>query len=248
MIVHGGTVFYVYTVVLFLFLFFHIIAGYRLYESQKTTLELEHKYKLLYDKSSDGIALIKNSKIIECNEALLKMFGYEDDFSTFSQTNVSKLSPDYQDKTESKRMMLLFLRQAKKGKITFEWLHKHKNGNEFWVEITLQNIIINNENVIHGIWRDINDRKLAETEIKELNFTLDEKVRNEVEKNRKKDQQLIQQSRLAQMGEMISMIAHQWRQPLSAISARANSIKIKILLGDTIDNSLLSYITSSSTL
>ena len=36
---------------------------------------------------------------------------------------------------------------------------------------------------------------------------------------------------MAQMGEMISMIAHQWRQPLSVIAATVNAMQTKIVLG-----------------
>lgn len=36
------------------------------------------------------------------------------------------------------------------------------------------------------------------------------------------------------MGEMLSMIAHQWRQPLTAISATTNNLLLKILLNEKI--------------
>jgi PAS domain S-box-containing protein len=39
---------------------------------------------------------------------------------------------------------------------------------------------------------------------------------------------MLKQSRFAAMGEMISMIAHQWRQPLSSIAAIISSVKLKI--------------------
>ena len=75
-------------------------------------------------------------------------------------------------------------------------------------------------------------------ELRHLNETLEERVELEVNKNREKDKQLIQQSRLAQMGEMISMIAHQWRQPLAAINSASIALRIKAELNKT-DNEIV---------
>ena len=51
---------------------------------------------------------------------------------------------------------------------------------------------------------------------------------------KQKDNMLINQSRHAAMGEMIGMIAHQWRQPLSAISMDANNMLLDIAM-DNLD-------------
>lgn len=51
------------------------------------------------------------------------------------------------------------------------------------------------------------------------------------EELRKKEELMIAQSRHAAMGEMISMIAHQWRQPLSVIAMASNNLIVDIELG-----------------
>ncbi|MBF0588990.1 MAG: CHASE domain-containing protein [Magnetococcales bacterium] len=55
-------------------------------------------------------------------------------------------------------------------------------------------------------------------EITDLNASLAQRVQGAVEKNRQMDVMLVQQSRLAAMGEMIGNIAHQWRQPINSLN------------------------------
>jgi signal transduction histidine kinase len=68
-------------------------------------------------------------------------------------------------------------------------------------------------------------------ELQELNSTLEIRIQEELAKNRDKDKQMIQQSRFAALGEMIGNIAHQWRQPLSAISSTASGTEVQMELG-----------------
>jgi signal transduction histidine kinase/ABC-type nitrate/sulfonate/bicarbonate transport system substrate-binding protein len=63
--------------------------------------------------------------------------------------------------------------------------------------------------------------------LKDLNKILNTKVQIEIEKNMKQNEILSQQSKMAALGEMIGNIAHQWRQPLSAISTGASGMKLQ---------------------
>ncbi len=56
--------------------------------------------------------------------------------------------------------------------------------------------------------------------------TLNFKLEDEMAERKQQEQLLVQNSKLAAMGEMIGMIAHQWRQPLSSISTLAGNLKV----------------------
>ena len=84
--------------------------------------------------------------------------------------------------------------------------------------------------IYKGLKRKTQELKEESVKVHNLNTTLEVRVEEALIQNRKKDQQLLEQSRLAQMGEMLSMIAHQWRQPLAAISATSAALELKAKL------------------
>ena len=57
-----------------------------------------------------------------------------------------------------------------------------------------------------------------EDELKALNENLSVKIEKGIEDAKQKDKKILEQAKLARIGSMISMIAHQWRQPLSQLS------------------------------
>ncbi len=69
-------------------------------------------------------------------------------------------------------------------------------------------------------------------ELEELNNKLEERVSVSVQKIREHEQMLFAQSKSAIMGEMVAMIAHQWRQPITSIGMIANNILLNLILSE----------------
>ena len=229
---HGEDIFYIFSILLIIFTITFIKAGYKQYLLINNLISLKNSFQIIYEKSADAIILMKNHKFKDFNLAFVKMFGFESKEELLN-THISKLMPKYQENGQSsiKEMLKMANITLKNEQHSFEWKYIKKDGTVFWCDIVLTKIHIDGEELIHGIYRDITIRKELEKQKEEFQKNLKQQVKEEVEKNREKDKAMLQQSRLAQMGEMISMIAHQWRQPLSAISATSGSIILKSKLG-----------------
>lgn len=84
------------------------------------------------------------------------------------------------------------------------------------------------------------------TKLRELASDLEKKVQIESLKNAKKDRLLQHQSKLAELGDMIGNIAHQWRHPLTRLSLTLQNLKAfqnkdrltDKLLSDSLETSL----------
>lgn len=99
-----------------------------------------------------------------------------------------------------------------------------------------------------GTLNDVTVRKEQEQLIKDgkqfvesINQNLEKRIQVEVAKNRQKDHILIQQSRLAAMGEMIASIGHQWRQPLNSLSLLIQDVQEALDFGEINDQYIDSF-------
>ena len=110
-----------------------------------------------------------------------------------------------------------------------QYLLNHTN-NYLQTEVKKRTAQVENSNLI------LNQKK---DELHYLNKNLEIKVKDEIEKNRIIQERLYKADKLASMGEMISNIAHQWRQPLSVISTIATGTKLQKEVNSLKDEDLI---------
>lgn len=141
----------------------------------------------------------------------IKNFGYIK--QSFKNNNISFLKLIY--KEDIKKLKAIINSALSKGLSNFTFICRISNiSNEIrWISSRV--IIIKNHigqvSGFYGYINDITKIKLSQEELKD-------KIQEELDKNRQKDRLLIQQNKMAAMGEMLGNIAHQWRQPLNNVS------------------------------
>lgn len=64
-----------------------------------------------------------------------------------------------------------------------------------------------------------------QNELREINEHLEERLARELEERRRQEALLIQQSKMALMGELLAFVGHQWAQPLSNITMTASILQ-----------------------
>ncbi|MCX6052312.1 MAG: hybrid sensor histidine kinase/response regulator [Campylobacterales bacterium] len=75
--------------------------------------------------------------------------------------------------------------------------------------------------------------------LEKLNAELEQRVQERTKEVQEKDKIMMIQSRQAAMGDMIAMIAHQWRQPLSIVSMEMNNLRLSVELDEEITKEML---------
>jgi len=221
---------------LVLFLYYLYILLKREKELTDANEELKDELDNLFDNFDKHVIVSKTDlkgKITYASSSFCRISGYTKDELIGKNHNIIR------DETMPKEIFSDMWNTIINNKVwQGEVRNKKKDGSYYWVNAIISPLYDNNSQKIgySAIREDITNKKRVE----DLNKTLQSKIKNEVKKNIDKDKAMIEQSRLAQMGEMISMIAHQWRQPLAAISSTSITINLKAELNTLTNEDALS--------
>ncbi|WP_428023737.1 cache domain-containing protein [Arcobacter sp.] len=147
-----------------------------------------NKYQALYQYSNDSFLLANES--------------YKIIDANPKSTTLSNLS---KEELLSESLKNLF------PQIDFEKVQTQKSG---YYRTVFKDALENKKTVeFTFVWLDMENEKIIFASIRDITERI-----NLLNEKREQEQILIQQSKMAAMGEMIGNIAHQWRQPLSQIS------------------------------
>lgn len=124
------------------------------------------RYQTLFDTANDAIFLIQDDRFIDCNPMTLKVFGCSRDQILGQRPH--RFSPPRQpDGRDSREAAEEWIRRAiDSGPQRFEWLHTRHDGTPFFAEVSLNRVILRGKVSLQSIVRDINERKVAEQDIR----------------------------------------------------------------------------------
>jgi PAS domain S-box-containing protein len=172
-------------------------------EVEKRTIELDESrrnYQILFEEITDGCFVNQGGRIVFANKAFCDMHGY--DREELIGMQCEKLIAE-----DSRAMVMERFYLHLKGKIPFEtylYCRQDKNGQRFPTENRVKLIKYNGRPAVLGLCTDITER-----------LDMEEKIK--------------QKDRLALIGSLTTSIAHEIRNPLSAIK-----VNLQILL-DKVD-------------
>ncbi|MCK6614762.1 MAG: PAS domain S-box protein [Ignavibacteriaceae bacterium] len=135
-----------------------------LYEEELRRNALLRQYDYILQNSGDIIFLVDESgKITEANQKALKEYGY-----TLEEL-AGKPAEIIRGNDEGVSVQEVIALLHKTGEITFETLHKKKDGEVFPVEVSAKLLQIDGAYFYQSIVRDISERKEHEKKIRRLN-------------------------------------------------------------------------------
>jgi PAS domain S-box-containing protein len=197
---------------------------------RKKIEEEVNRLSLVARNTSNCVVITDPERRIQwVNESLIKLSGYSFDEIVGNNPRMFQFQ-----KTD--QQTVAFIREKLKNHepVNAELLNIGKTGNEYWLDLNIVPII-GQDNVLSGyiaVETDITERKKAdealkrsEEELKKINETLEQKVLENTKKNLDLSKSIVEQEKLATIGEISAGIAHDLNTPLGAIKVGTESVQ-----------------------
>lgn len=127
--------------------------------------------KKLLRRIGDASLLIKGDVFVDCNQAAIDLLGHPNKQSLLNAHH-SQLSPTNQPdgRNSIEKGNEIIKESYKKRSTFFEWTHLKYDGTPILIDVLLTPVQINNEDMLHVIWRDLTEKKAAEAKIEKLAY------------------------------------------------------------------------------
>ncbi|GFO62222.1 PAS domain S-box protein [Geomonas paludis] len=205
----------------------------QLMEAREQERLAEARYRSIFENAAEGIfQRTPEGRYLSANPALAHMLGYVSPAELMTEvTDIRSqvyVDPLYYDE-------LMRQLQASGRVDGFETEMSRKDGSTMWVSMSIRIVRGSDGKIafLEGMVEEITKRKEAEDALRdserayrELSEALEQRVIEAVDELRQKDKMLIMQGRQAVLGEMLSNIAHQWRQPLNMLALLAQDLQL----------------------
>jgi PAS domain S-box-containing protein len=131
-------------------------------DRNKLLSESERNYREIFNSTHEAIFIHDSgsSNIVDVNDAALRMYGFTDKEEIINSP-VSAMSAE-NDPHIDERAKAAIRKAITEGPQVFEWKGKRKNGEVFYVEISLKSTNIGGEGRVLAVLRDVTERKQAE--------------------------------------------------------------------------------------
>ncbi|MCD8553197.1 ATP-binding protein [Seleniivibrio sp.] len=192
----------------------------------------EEKHKEYIDNSPMSIFTTNDSKIFtDANKRFLDMTG------TSKNELVVKSLYDFVTDNRRNDINKFYSKAFHEGSNSGVLYVVNRTGKEIAmmakaVKMSERSLLFNCLDITHSIEME-NKLKELNFELETMNRNLEKRIEEEVEKNRRQSHILAEQKKLADMGLMVSAIAHQWRQPLNALGIMLQSIPDALNIDET---------------
>lgn len=134
--------------------------------AERRLVESESKFRTMFTESADAFLLLANGKFIDCNKAAERL--YSKPREKLIGSDPGSMSPEFQPdgSHSSEKAGLLVKKALQDGSVKFEWVHKHGDGTDFWVDVSLTALHRTEGGLLFCSIVEITDRKKAENAVK----------------------------------------------------------------------------------